>query len=205
MEPEEKILLCDLDGTLSSSKWRDPLVEGDRKRWPEYYKGIPFDNIVPKVKAILEKAITDGCRIIYITAREESLDETRKRTDGTVEKTVLPVRKWTEDWLSKHSAPGWGSGALLFMRKHKDHRPSSVVKEDVIKKYLGGNKTGNIVMGLDDNENVITMYKRYGIKNSILVSDPGIPPNLQKQHDDFMKTVPTAQVLLSAAKILIKT
>ena len=196
---QTKIVLCDLDGTLASSAWRDHLVEGKRKNWTDYYKGIPFDNIIPKVKSTLEAHVRDGCHIVYITAREELLVDGTRTRDGREDRVSLPIRKWTEDWLHKHSAPGWPSGATLLMRKHKDHRPSSVVKEDMLIKYLGGNKSNNVVLALDDNESVINMYRRNGIENAILVTDPGVSPSIQDQHDAFTKNLPVARLLAKAA------
>ena len=197
MDPNTKIVLCDLDGTLASSQWRDHLVEGDKKYYPEYYRGIPFDNVIPDVMNMLKDHKQQGCEIIYITAREEVLSETQKRPGGEVNKETLPVRKWTLDWLTKHGAPK----GLLIMRKHKDSRPSSVVKMEMVKEVVGKN-IANVVLALDDNKHVIEMYKSMGIENAILVDDPGISPNISNQHDKFMSNLPIAKLLVKAARII---
>lgn len=147
------VIICDLDGTLCSIKWRSGFVErpeGEKKDWKSFFAGIPFDRPNTEVLDYLKDWALRGGKIFYVSGRPSD------------------YRKETVDWMAKHLIP---HGTLL-MRRSGDFRPDHEVKEEILDQYL---KDKDIHLVLDDRQSVIDMWERRGLK-VLKISDPGIAP-----------------------------
>ena len=142
------MVICDLDGTLASCKWRLPYVEA--KDWRRFYAGIPLDRPNPEVLQFLLDREAVGGKIYYVSGRPED------------------HRVATLQWLRKHGAPH----AALIMRCKGDFRKDHIVKEEILDAHF---KNKEIEMVIDDRLSVIEMWERRGLKVWKIV-DPGLDP-----------------------------
>jgi hypothetical protein len=99
----------------------------------------PHSHVVDMVN----KAKNDGHAILVVTARRAAW------------------RASTAFWLALHAIPS----DALFMRNDKDHRPDYEVKQDILKKIQ---QTWTVVHAVDDNPNVIRLWKENGIKTTTI-------------------------------------
>jgi len=165
---DQQVIICDLDGTIASCEWRRHFVEPEppsrHKDWTSFFRGIPFDPVVPEVKKMLEDYEANGFKIVYVSARP---DYTRPQTIA---------------WLTKHSCPG-GPPFELYMRASGDSRHDPEVKQDILNgalaKYF---KAGLIHKVVDDRPQVIEMWKRNGL-DVHQVYDPGLKPAIFRDAD----------------------
>jgi len=147
---EEKILICDLDGCLINSAWIWQVIN-----FFQFPKNIAFDffnraanadaNIVDFTlyKYLCFKA-SGGCKIHFMTARCETIDT----------ETVKFINKQTGLLYEKD---------FTISFRAKDDTSSAVeCKQKRLKQMLDNGK--NIVLAIDDDQEVIDMYKLNGIK-----------------------------------------
>jgi predicted kinase len=143
LKQEKMCEIFDLDGTLTNLDHRRHLVkdlaEGQKPDWDKFFsecgKDVPRKDIIAK----MHEARAAGHEVIICSARPED------------------YRDDTQDWLSKH-------GAIydrLIMRKHKDYRKDTIVKKEMLDKYLCKSK---IVRVYDDRPVVIDMWRDNGLE-----------------------------------------
>jgi hypothetical protein len=70
-------------------------------------------------------------------------------------------RNQTAMWLAINDVPS----TALFMRGNKDQRKDYLVKKDILAKI---NKTWEVVHAVDDNPEVIALWKENGIPTTII-------------------------------------
>lgn len=144
----QPIVICDLDGTLSSASWRLPFVKN--KDWKGFYDRIPFDRPNQEVLRFLHSRDAAGGKTIYLTGRPED------------------YRDITSDWLRRHGL----RDSPLLMRRSGDFRPDYVVKEEILDTKL---KSMEVELVIEDRTNVIAMWKRRGFR-VWEIRDPGHDP-----------------------------
>jgi predicted kinase len=143
-----KVVICDLDGTLCNIEHRIHHVRGEgKKNWGKFMQAIPDDKPNEWCVDVL-RGLVDKYKIVYCSGRSE--DEREK----------------TEAWLAKH-----GLNAIydrdhtlhqvpLYMRKSKDSRKDSIVKEilldfEILTRY-------EPVFMIDDRKQVCDMWRSRG-------------------------------------------
>lgn len=136
LRTERKIALVDMDGTLSDCRHREHSIQGKRKNWPAFFRGMGED---PPNAAIVEltRRLAADHEIVIVTGRpQEYLSE-------------------TIDWLTRHAiAP-----AEIWMRRAGDHRRDDIVKREVLDQL----PRERIAFVLDDRPHVCDMWERAGI------------------------------------------
>lgn len=143
-----RIIIVDLDGTLCDIKWRRHFVtpkEGEKKDWGAFYAGIPHDKIRPEVVTIVNTFIEGGMKAVLVSGRSED------------------HRLATEAWLATHCKFPFEE---LWMRSHKDNRPDTEVKEEILGKLKQRYEPR---VAIDDRPSVIRMWKA----NDLAVIDVG--------------------------------
>lgn len=140
----EKVVVCDLDGTLCDIKHRLHFVKGvEKKDWKGFFENIPGDFVRPEVYHDLLEVLLSGekpYKLILVSARPE---DHRKATE-----------KWLEDNFSYEYT-------ALIMREAHDSRPDTEVKSDIYDKYL---RKLDIVKIFDDRPSVIRMWREKGLE-----------------------------------------
>lgn len=135
-----RIVLVDLDHTLSNAFWRDPMI------------GIvPWDNY--HSESIKDEPAHDFVKFISIFFKSKKYD--------LIGLTSRPekFRALTMKWLSVHSI----HLDDLWMRPDNDYRSAGTVKIELCKDNLGENWKDNIICLIDDNEKVIESFRGEGI------------------------------------------
>jgi len=136
----EKVVICDLDGTLADCSHRQHFLSHEKKDWKGFFDGIPDDTVrIDVLDQILE--LEKENKIIFVSARPEN------------------YRKQTEEWLEK-TFEGYELGTALIMREANDKRPDTEVKSDIYDKYL---KNLDITVVFDDRPSVIRMWREKGL------------------------------------------
>lgn len=134
-------VIFDLDGTLANLDHRLPLLKSHG--WPEFFNEMGGDTLYPETAEIM-RLLDTLHDVLIVTGR--------------------PRKYMTQclDWLNK--LVGWGmkfGPSDIFMREDNDHRPDSVVKQEILDKIQSmGYK---VEMVFDDNPHVLDVW----IKNKI--------------------------------------
>lgn len=148
-EPEEGIVLCDLDGTLANIDHRLHCSEQTPKDWVGFFAGIPNDTLRTDVLDRLLEHERAGRAVFFVSGRPDD------------------YRAVTEAWL-KDVLHGDRLHTALFMRRAGDRRPDTVVKEEILTRYFQGR---HIVDVLDDRPSVIQMWRAHGLPVTDVGSD----------------------------------
>lgn len=135
--------ILDVDNVLSDDEWRIPLIKWERscptERYHDYHLASAFDHA--KNHRLLSE---HSDRNILFTAMPERYRALR----------VL--------WFNV-SRIGYGQ---LFMRADDDHRPSDLVKRDMLfSLFKQGVTHADIELACDDRTDVLDMYMLHGISN----------------------------------------
>jgi hypothetical protein len=136
LRPERKIVLVDMDGTLSDCSHREHHIQGNPPDWPAFFRGMGQDP--PNVSIVdLTRRLAANHDILIVTGRpQEFLRE-------------------THDWLTRNSI----SPNEIWMRRAGDHRPDFVVKREVLDHI----PRDRVVFVLDDRERVCDMWDSEGL------------------------------------------
>ena len=134
---DKKIVICDLDGSLSLINHRLHLIEGT-KNWDKFFEALVDDELNEVVYQLLTLTYP-LCSVVLMSGRPSN------------------YRWQTVEWLRKHNI----QYDALLMRKAGDRRPDWVVKQELLNKYLDKSK---IEVVIDDRKSVIEMWRNNGLK-----------------------------------------
>jgi len=140
------MIILDLDGCISDDRWRRHLIE-------------PRDNEVVKKKRLFDdyhqlSAFDKLCNthLLHLLLGQEAIIFTGR---------TVKFRAITQEWLRRNSVPV----KHLLMRNNDDHRPSPELKRTFLE-WLGmlyEVPRNQIVCAYDDREDVVAMYKEFGL------------------------------------------
>lgn len=148
-----KVVVSDIDGTLANCEHRRhhvrllPNVPKKNRRWDLFNKGIPNDTVYEDVLWLYRLLHSSGCKMVLATGRNED------------------DRVTTEQWLNKHNIVF----DALYMRKSKDFRDDSIVKEEILEQIK--KEYGVPYLWLDDRSKVVDAIRKAGIR--VLQVAPG--------------------------------
>lgn len=134
-------VICDLDGTLCDTNWRQHFVRREGKKdWASFFAGIPHDKPNKWCLDIIEKFSKDQfINIVYCSGRGQEYEEQ------------------TREWLHRNSAPA----GHLFMRQKRDSRKDSIAKEIILDFEILTRFTP--YFAIDDRLQVTQMWRKRGI------------------------------------------
>lgn len=133
-------IICDLDGTLCDTTWRQHLVTQKPKKWKEFFAGIPNDPPHKHIMDLVKLYYNNGYEILFITGRDESF------------------RKITEEWLEKHV---YYISYKLFMRDIDDKRHDYEIKLEIYNTDVKPHY--EVSFALEDRTQVVEMYRSIGV------------------------------------------
>lgn len=142
------LYIFDIDGTLADGTHRVHLIQGEKKRWSEYFALCGGDAPIVPVLKTLTKLSQSGARILFFSGRSDE------------------VRQQTVDWLVEHT-PFWPEElapetGVLTMRKAGDYTADDEMKESWLHAMLEIDRE-RIVAVFDDRDRVCAMWRRNGI------------------------------------------
>lgn len=136
LRQERMIALVDMDGTLADCSHREHYIQGARKNWPAFFRGMGEDPPNASIVELTRKLAADH-EIVIVTGRpQEYLRETL-------------------NWLNRHAIVP----AQIWMRREGDHRPDYNVKREMLDHI----PRERIAFVLDDRERVCDMWESEGL------------------------------------------
>ena len=143
----EKVVLCDLDGTICDVMHRLGYVKNGNKDWKSFFEAMDDDTlrveVIEQVMAVMKQ---ENAHLIFISARPEKY---RERTMNWFVKQAFELG---------HTFPSF---VTLLMRPDGDSREDSIVKKEMYNKYL---KNLDVVRVFDDRPRVIRMWREMGLE-----------------------------------------
>ena len=135
-----KTVIFDVDGTLADLSHRRHFVSNNEKNWTLFNAKMGGDKINPAVVELYH-TLWDSQKydIVIVTGRSEEF------------------REVTEQWLVWNHI----SFNRLIMRKAKDNRQDSMVKQEILDVLKAEGK--DILFAVDDRQQVVDMWRRNGI------------------------------------------
>jgi hypothetical protein len=127
----------DLDGVVADVRHRLSYVERRPKDWDAFFAAAVDDPVLPEGRAVVSRLVAEGHEIVYVTGRPER------------------CRRDTERWLRDHGFPE----ARLIMRGDRDHRPSRVIKLEVLRRLA---RKKPVVAAVDDDVLVVKALREAG-------------------------------------------
>lgn len=132
-------IIVDLDGTLCDVEHRVHHVKKKPKNWHAFNSAMDEDKSYFWCIELIAAMKVRGYKIIFVTGRDED------------------YRSNTEAWLKKHLI----DYDFLFMRKAKDHREDSDVKEEIYHTMI--EQTAQVLFVVDDRKSVVERWRKIGL------------------------------------------
>lgn len=138
------MIIFDLDGTLADCTHRLHFIQGEKKRWTEFFAACPDDKPIAPVINCFNALARQGQHIEVWSGRSDE------------------VFKQTDDWLFKH-VECWGliHACDLRMRPAGNHIDDHILKERWLDEALAAGK--QVTMVFDDRRRIVDMWRRRGI------------------------------------------
>jgi uncharacterized HAD superfamily protein len=136
---QRNCFVFDLDGTICNVSHRRQYVATKPRNWDAWNKGLTNDVPVVAVQKVFQALRND---------QEVDLIIVSGRSDDYKEQTI----KWLTDNEIFYDE--------IYMRKYKDHRDDSVVKNEIADEIQ---KTHHILGVFDDRQRVVNMWVQRGI------------------------------------------
>lgn len=134
-----KAIIIDLDGTLCNNEHRRHFVEGEKKDFDAFNAACSKDTRNDWCYE-LAKTMSENVEILLVSGREEKY----------IEKT--------RDWLASNFKY---IPFTLYMRKEKDYRKDSVVKEEIYRRLIEPHF--KVLFCVDDRQQVVDMWRSLGL------------------------------------------
>lgn len=135
---KQKLVIFDLDGTLSLPGDRLKCITGKKKYWDSFHMRCGEDAVNEPIAAIYRSMKRDGHKIKIVTGRSEA------------------AREITLKWLRNN-----GLGILiedLHMRGIGDHREDTDVKPELLADFID-----DIFMIFEDRQRMVDLWRSMGI------------------------------------------
>ena len=141
---KRKVIICDLDGTISDSSKRKHYVEGSKKDFKSFYEEMGEDDIRADIWAkVKEHAEKSGAGIVFLTGRPDE------------------YRITTELWLEENGIKPFVDYGALLMRQEGDHREDTITKKELFDNHLSEYE---VECAYDDRPKVLRMWKECGFE-----------------------------------------
>lgn len=172
-----KYVIFDLDNCLADDRERIKLINWEEQhpdqRYADYHRDISNDLVGNYDKFI---AATLSATPVFMTARPHTVGRSNVR---------LQTMYWIKEYLGVEDP-------ILLMRNVGDHRPSVELKRMQLSHLSEWDvRYEDIVCAYDDREDVVGMYKSFGIRAEVLAIhsvDAYTPPSTPKQNaPDILK------------------
>lgn len=148
MTRQQHISIWDLDNCLSDDAWRIPRIDWSARcpgdRYAAYHAAAGEDACAVRNAALFKAWRAFGTAPVFATGRPEA------------------IRRETQDWIERHFGirPTRDS---LFMRGDADHRPSVVLKRDMLDLIRAAHPGAQIALAFDDHADIVAMYRDEGV------------------------------------------
>lgn len=135
---KNKIIICDIDGTIANLEHRLHFIKDGNRDWDSFYEEMVNDEPITDV---MQKVAEHNLPIILVSGRPGN------------------YRQLTEAWLSDNLTFGYEH---LLMRPAGDYRQDDIIKEEIYTKCI--EPYHDVELVYDDRPRVIRMWERLGLK-----------------------------------------
>lgn len=137
MDPEKKLIIVDLDGTLADDTHRAHLLKDpENRRWNEYFSLCHLDEPnYPIIQLLRNLWSACGYDVYILSGRSDT------------------VRQQTEEWLNRHNVPY----DLLQMREAEDR-----TQDDKLKLGWAEQWKDKVLFVLEDRQRVVDAWREAG-------------------------------------------
>jgi len=135
----EKAIIVDLDGTLCDVEHRVHHVRMKPKNWQAFNESMNLDKPYFWCIELIAAMRSRGYKIFFVTGRDED------------------YRNMTESWLKIHNV----IYDELYMRKSKDYREDSDIKEEIYLNHI--EKKTQVLFVVDDRKSVVERWRKHGL------------------------------------------
>ena len=136
---KSKAIIVDLDGTLCDVEHRVHHVRSRSKDWDAFNNGMDKDQPYYWCLELIAAMRARDYKILFVTGRDEDF------------------REMTEAWLLRHNV----EYNDLHMRKAKDFREDSIVKEEIYLQKIEPHT--QVLFVVDDRKSVVERWRKLGL------------------------------------------
>lgn len=152
---KKQIVIFDIDGTLTKVGSRLAEIQGEKKDWVKFYQRCGEDDPNQKILNLAQSLQEDeNYEVIFLTGRA--------KYEGVEEATMI----WLRSYGLKIKDYGFGHRGFsgLIMRKANDRRPDTVVKPELLDKWLSHfDKTKEDVdIIFEDRNSMVNTWRQLG-------------------------------------------
>ena len=141
-----KIVVVDIDGTISKVGDRIKYLEQSPKDWDAFYGACGEDEPITPIIQLVNN-LSEGLKyfVIFLSGRRES------------------CRKNTCNWMKRY-LHCWNLIQTLLLRKDGDFRSDTIVKKELLDNYLSENgyTKDDVAFILEDRSSVVKMWRDAG-------------------------------------------
>jgi acid phosphatase class B len=137
---QKKIVVVDIDGTVSKVGDRLKYLQQEKKDWNSFYEHCDEDEPIDDMCQLVADLFVLGNDIVFCTGRRES------------------VRQKTEEWLDENI----GVEYTLLMRKDGDWRHDTEVKPELLSK--AGIEPEDVYFILEDRDSMVAKLRELGYR-----------------------------------------
>lgn len=140
----KKIVVVDIDGTISEVGERLKYLKQEPKDWDSFYNDCFEDEPIMEMVNLVYNLHVQEYELILCTGRRESCRE----------KTI----KWIQKYFDRHFA----KDVLLLMRPDDDHRHDSIIKPLLLE--MAGVPMDEIAFVLEDRNSMVKKWRELGLR-----------------------------------------
>lgn len=134
----KKIVVVDIDGTVSKVGDRLKYLQQEKKDWDSFYEHCDEDEPIDDMCQLVADLFVLGNDIVFCTGRRNG------------------VRQKTEEWLDENI----GVDYELLMRKDGDWRHDTEVKPELLANYT----PDDVYLILEDRDSMVTKWRELGYR-----------------------------------------
>lgn len=139
----DRIVIVDIDGTISKVGDRLKYIQQTPEDWDSFYANCFEDEPIMEIIDLVYSLYLQGYKLVFCTGRRES------------------CRDMTIKWLDKYFEPEVSKYSTLLMRHNNDYRHDSEIKPELLKE--AGISLSSISFILEDRNSMVAKWRELGV------------------------------------------
>lgn len=140
----KRIVIVDIDGTISQVGERLKYLKQEPKDWDSFYNDCFEDEPIMEMIDLVYSLYLQGYQLVFCTGRRES------------------CREKTEKWLYRYFEPEVAFNSILLMRPNNDHRHDTEIKPMLLE--TAGINHDSIDFVLEDRNSMVKKWRELGLR-----------------------------------------
>ncbi len=139
----KRVVIVDIDGTISKVGERLKYLNQEPKDWDSFYNDSFEDEPIIEIVDLVYDLYLQRYQLVFCTGRRES------------------CREKTINWFNKYFEPEVAKFSKLLMRPNKDHRHDTEIKPELLKN--AGIELDSIAFVLEDRNSMVKKWRELGL------------------------------------------